>query len=82
MLARAIVQRDGWVCGICGEACDPRYYTIDRVVPGARGGGYSLDNCRLAHFICNSRRGAGDGERPVVDVAQLTFLELLEVDPG
>jgi 5-methylcytosine-specific restriction endonuclease McrA len=60
---RAVALRDGWACGICGEAVDPdltvphlRAPTLDHVVPLARGGAHSAANAQLAHFICNARK--------------------------
>ena len=62
----AIFDRDGWACWICGGAVDrgavvPAYHapTIDHVIALAVGGEDSAANVRLAHFICNSRRGTG-----------------------
>jgi len=58
-----IVERDLGVCHICGEGVDlslPRTSrmgaTLDHVVPIARGGLDSVDNVRLAHWICNIRK--------------------------
>jgi 5-methylcytosine-specific restriction protein A len=52
---RYILQRDGWVCGIChriGAA------TVDHIVPRARGGSADDENLRAAHKRCNEARGA------------------------
>lgn len=60
-----IYSRDGWRCQICKRKVDPRLSvphplakTIDHIVPLARGGTHEPRNVRLAHFICNSKRGA------------------------
>lgn len=61
-------------CWICGKPVDytlpyldpttgkphPMYRTVDEIVPVSRGGSpIKRDNCRLAHRICNLRRGNG-----------------------
>ena len=58
-----IVQRDLGVCHICGNDVKlslPRTSrmgaTLDHVVPIAKGGLDSLENVRLAHWICNIRK--------------------------
>jgi 5-methylcytosine-specific restriction endonuclease McrA len=65
---RALAERDGWTCHLCGETVpDVRHRkgkpkmdgpTIDHRLPLALGGQHTWDNVALAHFICNSRRGA------------------------
>jgi 5-methylcytosine-specific restriction endonuclease McrA len=59
-------ERDRGACGICGEPVDfttkaphPAAATIDHVVPLARGGEHSYRNTQLAHYKCNSAKGAG-----------------------
>jgi hypothetical protein len=54
----AIFERDGWLCGICGEPVRREDATLDHIVPIARGGTHEPSNVRLAHGLCNSRRGA------------------------
>lgn len=51
-----ILQRDGFVCGVCGL---PGATTVDHVVPRARGGSHEDHNLRAAHVRCNAGRGAG-----------------------
>lgn len=64
--------RDNGRCHICGGVCDwnnyeytngrfiagKNYPTIDHVRPLAKGGAHSWDNIKLAHFGCNSAKGA------------------------
>lgn len=62
---RQIAERDGWTCHICGgsvpdqpwsnAADDP---TLDHLVPLSAGGAHTMANVALAHFLCNSLRGA------------------------
>lgn len=60
-----IAERDGYQCGICGEQVSmtlrcPELMapTIDHVFPIAAGGDDTPANVQLAHFTCNSRKGA------------------------
>lgn len=60
-----IFERDGWVCGICGETVDkdlpfpdPMSASLDHVHPLAHGGAHSRNNTQCAHWLCNSRKGA------------------------
>lgn len=68
----AIFERDGWACGICELPVergltfpDPGYPTLDHIVPMSQGGGHLAANVQLAHFYCNSVKGA----RAVEDIA-------------
>jgi 5-methylcytosine-specific restriction endonuclease McrA len=61
----AIFERDGWVCGICGDPVDkklkwPDLYcaTLDHIIalslgPLVQGCGHIEENVQLAHFLCN-----------------------------
>ena len=56
-----VMERDGWVCHICGESIGKElefphrlYGTLDHVVPLSKGGLHCLDNVKAAHWICNS----------------------------
>ena len=60
-----IFERDGWRCGICGGPVDrrlryphPLSASLDHIVPLSEGGTHERANVQLAHFICNSRKGA------------------------
>ncbi len=60
-----IFERDAWTCGICSEPVDatlafpaPLSATLDHVVPMARGGSHVPANVQLAHFRCNTSKGA------------------------
>jgi 5-methylcytosine-specific restriction endonuclease McrA len=58
-----IALRDNHICHICGDQVDmslPRTSklgaTLDHVIPISKGGLDSLDNLKLAHWICNIRK--------------------------
>lgn len=58
-----IFERDGWVCGICGDPIDKfiefphaMYMTTDHVVPLSRGGKHTRENLQAAHLHCNVRK--------------------------
>lgn len=62
----AIYERDGWVCQICFEPVDPDLpgkhrmaATLDHIEPRSLVliPDHSAANLRLAHRVCNSRRG-------------------------
>lgn len=55
----AIFERDGWLCGICGEQVERHHASLDHIVPISLGGAHEPSNVRLAHSLCNSRRGDG-----------------------
>lgn len=61
---RAIFERDGWICGLCGEQIDPNLKwpdpmcgTLDHIVPIALGGSHDTANRQAAHLGCNSAKG-------------------------
>lgn len=56
--------RDEWTCHLCGEQIDeslPRQAkmgaSLDHVLPISKGGTDHPENLKLAHFICNVRKG-------------------------
>lgn len=59
---REIFERDGWVCGLCGDPTDrspgaiERRPSLDHVVPITRHGHHTRRNTRCTHWICNSRK--------------------------
>lgn len=53
-----LFKRDGGICGICSSPVDDGTSSIDHIVPVSRGGEHSYANTRLAHWLCNSTRGA------------------------
>jgi 5-methylcytosine-specific restriction endonuclease McrA len=64
-LVTQLMARDGTNCTICGEPLDRklrdvhhhRYITFDHIVPRSAGGSDATTNKRLAHAVCNWKRG-------------------------
>lgn len=63
-LARQILERDGYRCGLCRKRINPRQRaphplsaSIDHIVPRSAGGTDALENLQAAHLRCNSHRG-------------------------
>jgi hypothetical protein len=61
-----ILERDGWVCGICASRIwkhakcpHPKSPSMDHIVPMSRGGGHVRANVQAAHYGCNAHKGAG-----------------------
>lgn len=57
-LRRAVLARDGMVCGLCGGPIyDRSGLHIDHVLPVSRGGRTNVDNLQPAHACCNISKG-------------------------
>ncbi|HEV8639427.1 MAG TPA: HNH endonuclease signature motif containing protein [Chloroflexota bacterium] len=54
---RAIAERDGWRCGICGQPVLPAHLRIDHIVPLCRGGTSDPSNLQTTHARCNLAKG-------------------------
>ena len=61
---KKIYKRDQAICQICGEHVEydktptnPMGATIDHIVPLSKGGLHCINNCQLAHRVCNSLKG-------------------------
>ena len=58
-----VMERDGWRCHICSSLIDPgvtfgpEKYSLDHVMPIARGGGHTYDNVKATHWRCNLKKG-------------------------
>jgi hypothetical protein len=60
----AVLERDGWLCHLCGLAIqqalrhpDPMSASLDHVIARADGGSHDWTNLRATHLACNVRRG-------------------------
>lgn len=58
LLRKTIIDRDGNVCGICGDDVELDDIHIDHIVPVSKGGSNRLTNLRVTHARCNMRKGA------------------------
>ena len=56
-LRRAVIERDGLQCRLCGHEVDPDDVHIDHIQPVTKGGRNRLDNLQVAHSRCNIRKG-------------------------
>jgi 5-methylcytosine-specific restriction endonuclease McrA len=69
---RHVLDRDGWVCQLCGAPIDPHARprsamsaSVDHVVPASAGGDWwEPGNLRAAHLVCNSVRANRSRSRP------------------
>lgn len=53
----AVIERDGYVCGLCGGDVEQDDVHIDHIVPVSLGGQNELSNLQVAHSLCNIRKG-------------------------
>jgi hypothetical protein len=60
-LRRAVIERDGFVCGICHKRVRRNDVDIDHIVPRVHGGSDKLSNLRVTHSRCNRRKGVRSG---------------------
>jgi len=65
---KAIYERDGWRCGICGKKVKselkyphPLAASLDHIMPLSRGGFHVKANVQLAHLRCNLKKNARGG---------------------
>lgn len=64
---KTVFDRDGWICQLCHKpvpkdkkAPHPLSPSLDHIIPmSVPGGDHVYENVQLAHFRCNSLRGAG-----------------------
>lgn len=58
---RAVIERDGFVCRLCGDGVEPSDIHLDHKVPVSLGGPTEIFNLQVAHSACNLRKGASVG---------------------
>jgi hypothetical protein len=51
-----VAGRDGWRCHVCTKRVTRSTWSVDHLVPIAKGGSHTYENVALAHRNCNSRR--------------------------
>ena len=61
---RGIARRDAWSCHICRLPVPvilsfphPKSWSLDHLIPLAKGGKHEESNVKIAHLICNQRKG-------------------------
>lgn len=52
-LRRLVIERDGYVCQICGGDVEAGDIHLDHYIPLSKGGPTTLENLRVAHSRCN-----------------------------
>lgn len=57
-LRRAVIERDGLICGICRYPVARKDVHIDHRIPVSRGGATTLENLQVTHARCNVVKGA------------------------
>lgn len=87
---KRIIERDGTRCWICGEEIASnllmvRYSQLgnnslaankDHVIPVSKGGKNHLDNLKLSHAACNSRRADRDITPELVEWCRKTVARI------
>jgi hypothetical protein len=56
-LRRAVIERDGLMCQLCGDPVAEDDVHIDHRYPRSRGGSDSLENLQVTHSACNLAKG-------------------------
>lgn len=71
-------QQDGRICHLCGHSISsrakkgsPLRITLDHVIPKSQGGPDILENLKLAHRVCNERRGNMSVDDYIIQQAML-----------
>jgi 5-methylcytosine-specific restriction endonuclease McrA len=52
-----VFERDGGMCGICGQAVTPEAWDLDHIVPLSLGGHHVYSNVQVSHPRCNRSKG-------------------------
>lgn len=59
-LRQKVIERDGYVCGLCDGDVDPTDVHIDHIRPWSKGGPHALGNLQVTHSRRNIAKGARD----------------------
>lgn len=54
----AVIERDDYVCQLCGGDVEPVDLHLDHIRPWSKGGSNTLSNLQVTHALCNIRKGA------------------------
>lgn len=52
-----LADRDQWICHLCGNIVLKETWSMDHLIPLSKGGDHTYENVKLAHRLCNIRRG-------------------------
>jgi len=52
-----IRERDNQMCHLCNRWVSIHEASLDHVIPLSKGGEHNEDNIKLAHSVCNSKKG-------------------------
>lgn len=52
-----IMGRDGGECYLCGRELSIHDANLEHVIPLTRGGSHTPDNIKIAHGLCNKKKG-------------------------
>lgn len=81
---RSIYKRDNYTCQYCGKKLKPQQITIDHVIPRSRGGQTTWENCVVACYICNRRKGnltPHEAKMKLINVPKMPPIYLHKYDP-
>jgi hypothetical protein len=53
-----VIDRDGYLCQLCGNDVEPTDVHLDHVYPRSLGGSNEPNNLQVTHSQCNLRKGA------------------------
>ena len=53
-----IAKRESRICYLCGREVSVHEMSFEHVLPLCEGGSHTPENVRLAHRLCNSRKGS------------------------
>lgn len=53
-----IFIRDNGICHLCKQVVTTKTLNFDHVLPLSKDGSHTTDNIKVAHAICNARKGA------------------------
>lgn len=60
---RRVIDRDGYVCQLCGGTVEPDDVHLDHIYPRSLGGSNEPSNLQVAHSLCNMKKGASTGAK-------------------
>jgi 5-methylcytosine-specific restriction endonuclease McrA len=73
-----LMLRDNFQCQYCQKKLSMQELTIDHVVPRARGGATSWQNCSSACYICNTIKGHRTTMKPINKPHRPDYFELIK----